>query len=105
MYKWTINNYISWFDYYLFVLTAFTISSSDVNSRGVVLLFHVTRLTFHNGEYLLSPGWESAIFGWNPSGPLPLTPLVNSYMFANDYVGAYFNAGVYTTLELVRLER
>ena len=31
-------------------LIAFTISSSDVNSRGVVPLFHVTRLTFHNGE-------------------------------------------------------
>jgi len=29
---------------------AFTISSSDVNSLGVVPLFHVTRLTFHNGE-------------------------------------------------------
>src|ERR1044072_9807496 len=51
----------------LFV-TAFTISSSDFNSRGVVPLFHVTRLTFHNGEYLSSPGCESAIFGWNPSG-------------------------------------
>ena len=24
--------------------------SSDVNSLGVVPLFHVTRLTFHNGE-------------------------------------------------------
>src|SRR5215204_3596990 len=44
-------------------LNAFTISSSDVNSRGVVLLFHVTRLTFHNGEYLLFPGCESATFG------------------------------------------
>jgi hypothetical protein len=33
----------------LFV-TAFTISSSDVNSLGVVPLFHVIRLTFHNGE-------------------------------------------------------
>ena len=87
----------------LFV-TAFTISS-DFNSRGVVPLFHVTRLTFHNGEYLLSPGSESAIFGWNSSGPLPLMPFVNSYIFASDCGGAYFSDGVYTTLDLVRLVR
>src|SRR5688500_3925196 len=31
-------------------LIAFNISSSDVNSLGVVPLFQVTRLTFHNGE-------------------------------------------------------
>ena len=29
---------------------ASSISTSDVNSLGVVPLFHVTRLTFHNGE-------------------------------------------------------
>ena len=29
---------------------AFTISPSDVNSLGVMPLFHVTRLTFHKGE-------------------------------------------------------
>src|SRR5574339_751006 len=32
------------------VLTAFSISSSDINFLGIVSLLHVTRLTFHNGE-------------------------------------------------------